>query len=259
MNAVPDFFAYRSGATCVHRTNAAAKLVLLAVLTTLVFSGSVALLAVSSLCITAAALLARIPAANYRRIFVWIFWYALFILVFTAGTPYGAAPEIGIRSANGLFSVRLVRSISELAFAFFERNGLYLLRLAAALLAGTVFYETTGTLAIRDALDTMLSPAARAIDRMRRKDRSGAPRMNARSIAFQLTLTIIFIPRVFASWTALNRAWDARGGKAGKHELRQIWRRHVWRRLTALVPALIMLLLESARDTARAMENRSRS
>lgn len=257
MKTVPVFFAYRSGNTWVHRYDSRVKLILLAVFTSLVFSGSLTLLAVSSLCIMAFALIARIPAANYRRIAFWILWYAVLILFFTGGAGGGAMPEPGLQAAPGTETASGVRDffspgiILFAAQSFLGMHGLYLWRLAAALLAGTVFYETTGTLAIRDAVDAICSvPDAL----YRRYNRTAQPNGDAKhnSFALLLTLTLIFIPRVFSAWNALNRSWEARGGKTTAPRIGLLWRRLVF-----LVPALIAVLLETARDTARAMQNRT--
>ncbi len=269
MKTGPVFFAYRSGNTWVHRCDSRVKLILLAVFTSLVFSGSLTLLAVSSLCIMASALIARIPAANYRRIAFWILWYAVLILFFTAGASGGATggatggagggamPEPGLQAAPGTETASGVRDffspgiILFAAQSFLGMHGLYLWRLAAALLAGTVFYETTGTLAIRDAVDAICSvPDAL----YRRYNRTAQPNGDAKhnSFALLLTLTLIFIPRVFSAWNALNRSWEARGGKTTAPRIGLLWRRLVF-----LVPALIAVLLETARDTARAMQNRT--
>ncbi len=113
---------------------------------------------------------------------------------------------------------------------------IYLWQLTIVLCLGTAFYASTGATEITATLATL-----------QKKIRWPAAFPD---IAFLFSLTLGFIPRVFSQWNALNDAWRARGG-SGKGL------RAAYRRMTTLVPLLIISLLYKAEQTDRAIKNRS--
>jgi len=228
MTGQAPLFRYRPADTPVHRLPAGLKLAGMFLVTVAVFSAGLPGLLASSAALAFLALLARIPASVHLRNLRILLSYALFILAFRlAGTGFEAA--------------FLRRMLGE--------TGTYLWQLSAVLLAGTLFYETTGTLEIRHCLAAVQLFFQRLANRLLRTfDR---PEAELPDIAFLLSLTISFIPRIFEAWTDLTRAWDARGGTLHRGLS------GAWKRCTVLVPLLIAKLLSVAADTDRAIRNRS--
>ncbi len=231
MKTEPALFSYRSIRTVIHRVPAGVKLACMIASTGAVFSGSIPVLAGVSAILALGILLARTRPETIRNNIRIILLYGALIVAFKFA---------GVRPDRATLESGLIAS------------GLYLWRLAAVLFAGTVFYETTSSLEIRHTLSALqngigwvFSPFTRLFRRISGRDPSFP------DVALLLSLTINFIPRVFAAWNDLDRAWAARGGNA---------RRGIgsaFRRFTVLVPALIALLLAVASDTEKAIRNRS--
>lgn len=210
-------FRYTPRSSPLHRTPAPIKLIALIALAPAVFFAPVPILAAISGFLVLLVPLARIEGRTVLRSFGFILKYGAFVLIFRLiGKPLRTEillPEL----REGLF---------------------YIWRLAAILTAGTVFYESTSGSEIRETL----SLPRRFLIRLR-PSLSRLP-----DIAFELSLTIIFIPRVFEVWTDLDRAWAARGGRLSSGRLRK---------MRILLPLLIIQLFEMAGTTARAIRNRS--
>jgi energy-coupling factor transporter transmembrane protein EcfT len=231
MNAQPSLFSYRSIVSAIHRVPAGVKLACMIAATIAAFSGSIVVLGGITAAIALAAALAKTRPASIFGNFRIILFYGLFIVVFRF---------VGVRIDRAIVETGLVES------------GIYLWQLTVVLFAGTVFYETTSTLeilhtlaAIQQRIGWVFSPFIRLFQRITGRE-PGFP-----DVAFLLSLTISFIPRVFAAWTDLDRAWAARGGTIHRGL------RATFRRITLLVPMLIALLLAVAADTERAIRNRS--
>lgn len=222
MKEPSTLFRYRPDSTIIHRLPAAVKLLVMALATVAVFAVKPVELAALCVILVILSFIARIPFLVFLNNIRLLLWYALLIGAFRCiGKPLEAAiliPEIWA-------------------------TGLYLWQLSAVLFAGTLFYETTSTLEIRETLAT----AQKRLERLCRCPPDRLP-----DLGFLLSLTITFIPRIFDAWSALNRTWDARGGKLQKGPL------GAWRRMTVLIPSLIERLLSIAADTDRAIRNRSR-
>lgn len=109
--------------------------------------------------------------------------------------------------------------------------------LALILFTASVFYETTSKLDIF----TLCEQIERFFSRTKYT--------GAFSTIF--TITIICVPQVFENWTLLNYAYDARV-KEKKGLL------SAYRRLAALLPALIENLLRFALTAEKALKNRSK-
>ena len=226
---LPPLFSYSAADTPIHRAPALAKLVALAVAGACAFHPNSAVLAGTGCALALCALCARIPAQSHLRNARYLFWYMVVILVFRFLGPIPTPQALKAGLAD---------------------SGLYAFRLAIALLAGTVFYETTGTVEILGALRSIADMARRIARVFTRKSSAGASRSTV-DLALLLSLTISFIPRIFESWSRLNRSWDARGGSTKGGLVATI------SRVTTLIPLLIISLLAVASDTERAIRNRS--
>lgn len=222
-------FRYRPADTPIHRIPALLKFVGLAAAGVCAFLPYPVFPIACGFTLITLALLARIPLAAHRQNARILFWYALAILFFRFAGPLPDASALKLGLAE---------------------SGIYLFRLALAVLAGTVFFETTSAMEIRHALYRVQDALARIARRILPARLSPATRRFP-DVAFLLSLTISFIPRIFDAWSRLNRSWDARGGALDRSP------RGAWKRLTTLIPLLIITLLDIAAETDRAIQNRS--
>lgn len=227
-----SLFAYRPGTSALHHTPAGIKFPVLLGITMAVFSGPWQSVAVSSVLVFLAALLARLETRGRGSALRLLCMWALFIAFFRIiGKPLNADALLG-----------------EL-----QETGLYTWRLGVVMLAGAVFYETTSGLEIRDAFakaEDLINALFSFVHRLSPLRRSiSSPRLP--QIAFLLSLTIVFIPRIFDAWSGLERAWTARGGASKGF-------RAGFQKISALLPLLVIRLLALASDTDRAIRNRSR-
>jgi biotin transport system permease protein len=232
LNRDDRLFRYTGRETPIHRVSAGIKLVAMLAATVGVFASNFYLLAGISVALASIAIVARISRRALVRGVRVILWYALFILVFRL---LGKPVKLDIWQAE------------------FLATGLYLWQLSAVLLAGTIFYETTGTLDLFHTLGTVQEIVLRGINRLyHRFSGKNLPETPTIDIALLLSLTISFIPRIFRTWDDLCRAWDARGGNLKKPFTSSL------NRYTILLPLLVERLLAVAADTDRAIRNRSR-
>lgn len=231
MNDTGPLFCYHPAESPVHRIPACYKLAGLVVLTILVFSGPLPVLPVAGLFVAILASAAHMPFRVIFRNICITLWYAAFIIMFRFIGPIPALDQ---------FQKELAES------------GIYIARLFLVLLAGTVFYETTGTIEIFHTLKAFQSRLERIVYVISKPFTGFSGKSpDFPDIASLLSLTIAFIPRIFATWTALNRSWDARGGKHTRGLS------GTWKRCTVLVPLLVISMLSTAANTDRAMRNRS--
>lgn len=220
MNDIPHLFAYRSGNTVIHRAPAGFKLVCMIAITISAFSGLIAVLIALSIILVLFLPVSKMKMATIFRNAYIVFWYTVFIFVFRiVGKPFE--------------STLVIQELRE--------TGLYIWQLAVVLFTGTLFYETTSNLEIRHTLSSIQNALIRLTGK----------KIVFPDIAFLLSLTITFIPRIFETWGSLVHAWNARGGNLNRGI------RGAWNRLTILVPLLIIKLLSVASDTDRAIRNRS--
>ena len=222
-------FGYRAANTPIHRASAIGKLAALAIAGFCAFASHPVFPLAAGATLVIAAVLAKVPFSSHRRNFGIVAGYAVLIAVFRF---IGPLPD----------RASLIGGLTE--------TGIYVSRLAIALLAGTVFYETTGSLAVRDALYGIQRLFVRATRLLpfRRRVEADAPGID---LALLFSLTVSFIPRVFETWDRLNRSWDARGGNARRGI------RGALVRVSTLIPILIITLLGVASVTERAIRNRS--
>jgi energy-coupling factor transporter transmembrane protein EcfT len=110
------------------------------------------------------------------------------------------------------------------------RDGLLFgLRAAVSFAAGALLFSTTTMTEIKKSL----SKAEFFLH------------MEKLNLSLGISLMLGFIPRFFEIWENANLAWEARGGKKKL------------RRLVCLLPLVIERMLETAAETAAAMESRS--
>jgi energy-coupling factor transporter transmembrane protein EcfT len=226
-----SLFRYRPALTPVHRIPAGFKFAALLAVTVSVSSSGISLLSVLSTLILALSATAKVPAhshiANARIIFLYFLMVCAFRFI---GKP------LNDENFPAQAKVTVV----------------YIWQLALVLLSGTVFYETTSALEIRHMLAGIQKSAQKAINAIYSiLFRTSKKKPDLPDIAFLLSLTITFIPRIFDSWSLMNRAWDARGGREKRGFA------GAWSRFTVLVPALFLKLFAVASDTDRAIRNRS--
>ncbi|ULQ59780.1 energy-coupling factor transporter transmembrane protein EcfT [Brucepastera parasyntrophica] len=183
-------FQYRPAKTFLHRIPAGWKFAFLIAFTIVIFRLNALIIAILAGIMLALTFAVRTPFSVFARNMRIILWYGLFIMLFgLAGKTYDAL----------IF-------LDEL-----KRSGLYILRLAAVLLASSLFYQTTSGMEIRytfsgiqDVLQKIVSCIFFPVKKITGKQ------VKLPDIAFLLSLTITFIPRLFSAWSGLNQAWDAR-------------------------------------------------
>lgn len=189
-------------------------------ITLLVFIGGTGTRGTLSLILFFACVIARISlSVVFRSIRILIF-YALIMFIFRFS---------GIPTDKTILISQLFESL------------IYLWQLSLVLFSGTVFFETTSSLEIRNTLQLLQEKLYGLLG-----NRQFLP-----DIAFLLSLTITFIPRIFEVWGNLNRSWEARGGNL------LIWPQKSWKKMTVVIPLLIAHLLTLAAETERAIRNRS--
>ena len=211
-------FRHQPGNTIVHRLPAGVKLIILMVLTILVFSGNRHFLIGAGGVTLLAAAVSRLRIAALLRLLKIVLFYGIFIAI--------------VRIAG-----------KERSTWMYELSGtlMYLWKLATVFTAGMVFFETTTGVAVHGVLSSVRNALSRLVP--------GTIRIPDFPRSFSLML--LFIPRIFDSWTALSRAWDARGGSLKRSLPAGV------RKIITLVPLLIISLLDVADTTDRAIRNRS--
>lgn len=220
-------FCFRPDTTIIHRAGALIKLPIMMGLTLCIFQTNISLLGLTIL-IFILSLIARIPLSSYKKNVKIIFGYALIITFFKiVGKPL----------------------TWEILHPLVRESLLYLWRLTLVFLTGSLFYETTSTLEIRYALTSIQNVIERTFFYITHK--SEHKKNEIINFGLLLSLTISFIPRIFDTWTVMNRAWKARDGNR-RSGLTAAW--HTW---MVLVPALFIKLMAIASDTDRAIHNRS--
>ncbi len=219
-------FLYTPDTTPLHRCPALIKLGALFLTAPLAFAAEGPFLIALSAAMALACALSRPRLGEIIRLFRVVLGYGFLMAAFTLiGRPF----------------------TREIARAGLADTAKYLWRLSVVVLSGSVFYRTTSGIELRDALTAV---RARVVSWFPPLGRLPDP-------VFSLSLTLIFIPRVFAAWTALDRAWVARGGNGSgrRNPITRAWREG--RKLIILMPVLLSNLLSMAEATERALRNRT--
>lgn len=198
-----SLFSYRATKSVLNRTPALIKLLFLFAVpvTVLISSVGVCLILIAAIALLAA--LGRIRPRDFLRDQKPVVFYSLMIV-----------------------------TLDVLSFLLFHKNesiitmrSLHMiLRLLCAMEAASVFFRTTSSFEIREALSF------------------GHPD-NPVSDMFALFLS--FLPQVFETWTELDLAYTARGGKSGPGKVLR------------LIPLLITMSMKKAGTTYLALLNRS--
>jgi biotin transport system permease protein len=225
-------FCYRGGSTPLHRASAGIKLAGLLVLSAAAF-GSLPALAVSALLVAVFAVLARIKPWQLLRGAKPLTVLALFLLIFKTVDP----------ASEGFYFWRLHLPISRAGFV----EGLFLaLRIFVSFAAGSLLFAVT----TMGSLRRFLARAERGIfvffRRLLRANTSKNEAGNVRysRISLGISLMLGFLPRFFELWEDANLACDARCGKKGLY------------RIKVLIPLVTERMMETAADTAEALEAR---
>jgi energy-coupling factor transporter transmembrane protein EcfT len=231
MRDAAPIFCYRYGDTPIHRFGAAYKLFATLLSTIGVFLVPIPYLLLFAILLLVLSFVSHMSAKSLLRNLFIAFRYAAFIFAFRF---------IGKPLSIEAFLVEL------------RETAIYSARLALVLFVSSIFFETTSSLEIRRALTSIQSSLGRPFSPFRRYiEKKTGKRLLVPDIAFLLSLTISFIPRIILAWSTLNLAWDARGGN------RIGGSRGFWKRCVTLTPLLISKLLTLAVDTDRSIRNRS--
>jgi biotin transport system permease protein len=117
--------------------------------------------------------------------------------------------------------------------------------------AGALLFGVTTMQELRDSLGRAEAAAVNLALPLRRFFRPGKPLPQKRraysGFSLGLSLMLGFLPRFFEIWENANLAFDARAGKKGL------------RRLVILIPLVIERMMESAGETAEALDSRGLS
>ena len=119
--------------------------------------------------------------------------------------------------------------------------------------AGALLFGVTTMQELRDSLgraENALAKGFSALPRLFRAGKGKAPPRRRRTLSrFSLGLSLMlgFLPRFFEIWETANLAFDARAGKRGL------------RRLVILVPLVTERMIETAGETAEALDSRGLS
>lgn len=213
-------FSYRYKNTLIHNLPSSVKLIAMTGITLFVFLGGTGTRCILSIMLFFACVVARISISVILRSIRILIFYALIMFVFRFS---------GIPTDKTILLTQLFESL------------IYLWQLSLVLFSGTVFFETTSSLEIRNALQLFQEKLYGLL---------GDPQFLP-DIAFLLSLTITFIPRIFEVWGNLNKSWNARGGNL------LIEPQKSWKKMIVVIPLLIAHLLTLAAETEKAIRNRS--
>jgi biotin transport system permease protein len=229
-------FAYRGGGSALHRFPAGLKLLALLVLSAAAFSSMPGLL-VASLLTAAAARAARIRFRELFRGCRSLLTLALFILIFQTIDPGAPGIALGAITIRGLalppFTIPFISA--EGFFAGFLSS----LRIMVSFAAGSLLFAVTTMGELRRSLGRAEQTIAGLFIRGKKTGKRRYSR-----VSLGLSLMLGFIPRFFELWETVNLARDARSGKRGPG------------RLMAVIPLVTERLMETAAETAEALEAR---
>lgn len=215
-----SLFSYKYKNSLIHKLPSAMKLLSMIAISVLAFLGGTEIRIFISLIICVSFFLARISITVLLHSLKILILYGLIMFLFRF---------TGFTTNRALLLNHIFDSL------------IYLWQLSLVLFSGTIFFETTSSLEIRNTLQFIQEKCYTIF---------GNPKFLP-DIAFLLSLTITFIPRIFEVWSNLDRSWNARGGNLHS------WFKKSWLKLTIVIPLLIEHLLSLASETERAIRNRS--
>jgi biotin transport system permease protein/energy-coupling factor transport system permease protein len=230
-------FQYRKGLSLPYRIPALPKLALV-----LSFAVILMFLPFHAICgcIPAAAILAFLCGFRIREQLADIkpvLFYAAFLYLINI---FSRLPSVSLALPAGGFSPELRRTLAGIFYPDLEYR-LYILRLLLVMQLSALFFRTTTSIELKEAIRGLETAIRRGIKKL--------PFMKNISVRAKfgasLALTISFIPELFGLWERLNRAYRARGGKGGLKKIR------------VLLIALFSLSFSYAEKKARALASRN--
>jgi len=137
-----------------------------------------------------------------------------------------------------------ITDISGFAQIFFQNNEYFRfsLRLIIIVQLSAMLFRTTSAFEIRESLGEIEYWIKRSLSHLPLLGKNITPN---RKISGVFSLFLSFIPEIFETWTNINLAWKARGGK------------HNFRKIITLVFILIALSMDNASKKTKALEARS--
>ena len=234
-------FSYQSGDTPLHRFPAGLKLLALLALSIAAFS-SLWGLAFSALLVIAASRAARLRFRELLRGCRSLMALAFCILVFQTVDPGGPGIAPGAVTAFGI-------PLPPVAIPFMSAKGfceglLSALRILVSFAAGSVLFAVTTMRELRLSLGAAEQAITGLFAREKPADPRAAPPRRYSRLSLALSLMLGFIPRFFELWETVNLACEARAGRRGL------------RRLALVIPLVTERMMETAADTAEALEAR---
>jgi biotin transport system permease protein len=233
-------YAYRSGASPLHRCPAGIKLLCLLAVSAGAFSSIPGLAAATALVLIGALIAGIRPGELLRGSKTVLILAALSTLIRTVrfGTP---DPNPGCTGFDRI-------NLPVLDAGGFQ-GGLHQgLCFIVSFAAGALLFSVTTMQELRDSLDRAGNALAEGFQALRRpfSPEKGVPpgRRHFSGFSLGLSLMLGFLPRFFERWEAVNLAFDARAGKRGL------------RRLIVLIPLVIERMMEMAGETAEALDSR---
>jgi biotin transport system permease protein len=229
-------YAYRPGKGLLYRLPAALKLLLLLSLSLAAFFFGFPALLLSAALLSAGALSVGLRPWSLLRGIRPLLITVLLVLAFRSLSP---TPVLSGFNLAGLFDLR--GFIAGLRFA---------LTVIESFAAGALLFRVTTMTEIRESLAACCTCGFFGVLRAKRNkllgrlERRLLPSRRTPRLSLALALMLGFLPRFFEIWETLTTAYDARSGKAGLP------------RILTLVPLAAERMIESAAETAGALESR---
>lgn len=224
-------FSYCKRNSIIHRIPAALKLVLLLAISISIHITPIWVCIVLMFFLFLCALASRCGLGSFFRDLRPILYYCAMILVFdlisyfvfggrfegSATIETGVGNGVGSGVGSGVGPIRI--------------ESIYLiLRLLCAIEASSVFFRTTSIHQIRDVLQTVELALTFGHSKL--------------VVSTTLSLFLGFLPQIFATYSALDLAYHARGGRPG------------FVKVVKLLPRLIVMSIKKANTTYLALLNR---
>lgn len=186
-----------------------------------------ALLKLAALCI--------ISVAAFAASFPWVLLWALPPVIFyrLGRIPLSRVRKLAFVPVIGLMITlfRLLSGPDQL-----QEGLLYTFRLAVTAMATLVMFETTSSIQLQYGLEDLWKGICRIFPFLRKTDPIPA-----------IAVTISFIPEIFFQWEKISMAAKARSFS----------RKDRLRACTAMISALLSVMLKRAEEKRKAMENRA--
>lgn len=210
-------FSYRYGNTFLYKIPPTMKIILLFLLPLILFSCPMPILILSFFIFLFVGLLNGISLFEIVKNIKPVFYYAFFLI---------------IAHVLSVFSVFLRDPSFINATVFIPGMDTFLIiaRIITAMECTSLFFFSTTSLELKEGIAKL--EALLTFNKSSGK------------LSQTFALFILFIPTVFSVWTQLNNAWKARGGK------------NSIKKLYALIPPFISILLHKAHTTELSLRNR---